>query len=398
MELKEFFAGNWRALVLVPAMTALIAGVLFVTSADERYEASGVVSIAEYLGGDTPAEVRARIDDFDSALASRQVLTLVAEASPSSEIFRITTEAVGEGGDVRVVFESATQASAEGALDAGVREALILVSESVGRQTGRRLVAADAVAADAVRDLQDIEDAAGAADLQAELARRSGDLLALRNQIAAAADNSAVQGELEETLEQKEQEIADIESQLLPWTNTRARFDLAVTAGADASLALRQVETNEADLQTQQVIQSLRSNEVSNVPDLLRVVVAAAVVTAGAVVVIALLLGSGRRRRPSRPRRDTSSDTPSGGIDLLGALDDPATPWADGEAWDHVRVDGTTEQARAAEMAAAGDGAEMYDVDAETDPDREDGVDHETETDEDHDVSETDVRSASRRG
>ena len=282
-----------------------------------------MISITEYLRGGSPAEVRVAIDDFDSALQSRQVLVIVAEVAPLAPTYRIATDAVGEGGDVLVSIEAPTQASAEQALDAGVREALILVSQSVGRQTGRRLVAANAVAGDAVRDLQDIENAAGAADLEAEVARRSGDLLALRNQIAAAAGNPVVQNELEATLRLKQQEIADIEAQLLPWTNSRARFDLAVAASADASLELRQIETNEADLQTQNLLQSLRSSELSNLPDLLRVVVAASVVTAGAAVLMALFLGSERRR--SRAEVDSYvsqrawGDTPSGGIVDLDA-------------------------------------------------------------------------------
>lgn len=308
MELREFFAGRWLALILVPAVTAVIAGVLFVSSDEQRYEAEAVVSITEFFGGDSPTAIRGLLDDFDNALASRQVADIVAATAPDTDSFLIQSEALGEGGDVRVSFQAATAERAAQGLDDGVREALGLVSASVGRETGRRLTAANSVAEETLVELQIIEGAAGAADLAEETARRSADLLGLRNQIAAAEGSDAVQAALRDTLEVKEAELQAIEAQLLPWTNLRERFDLAVAAGADATLELRRIETNEDGLQTEDLLQSLDVLEVSNVPDLLRVVVAAAAVTAGTVALISFVLGSDRRRRGLRSVLQESAD------------------------------------------------------------------------------------------
>ena len=386
MELREFFSGNWRALILVPAATAIIAGVLFVSSADEKYESTAVISITEYLPGDSPAAVRASIDDFDSALESRQVREIVAANAPAAETYRISADAVGEGGDVQVRFVAPSRAGAEAALDAGVREALTLVSESLGRQSGRRLVAADGVASDPVLDLQDIEAAAGAADLEAELARRSGDLLALRNQIAAAAGNSIVQGALRSTLEEKQAEIQAIEAQLLPWTNARARFDLAVAAGADSSLELRQIETNESDLQTDDLLQSLRTPQVSNVPDLLRVVVAATAVTAGAVVLIAMLLGSDRRRRFASTVTRHPERTPGMGWFRPDPIVGEASTPVDREDWDDWTSDDDGESREVQPFDRAGDGDEEVDEEVEDDDeDYDDEYDDEYDDDDDED-------------
>ncbi len=301
MEIQDLFRNNWKALVLIPSITALAAGLLFVSSSSETYEAAAVVSLREFVPTDSPAAIRALIDDLDSALDSRQVAETVAEVAPAAESYRIESLAVGEGGDVRVAFVAPSAVLAQQALDAGVREALTIVSESAGRQAARRLVAAESVAEETSADLQDIEREAGAADLSEEIARRSADLLSLRNQIAAAEGSVPVQNALTETLQEKQAELAVIEEQLLAWTNLRARFDGAVASGAAAALEVRQIDTNEADLQSADLLQSPRTAEVSNLQALVRVVLAATIVTAAVVAVLALALGSGRRRSTDEP-------------------------------------------------------------------------------------------------
>lgn len=322
MELRDFFLGSWRALVLVPSVTAIVAGTLFVSTASERYEATAVITITEYFPGNSAADVRAVIADLGSALESRQVIEVVFAAIPDADSFQIELITLGDGGDVRVSIEGPTRLATENALDLGVREAMTMVSESEGRKAARRLVAADAVAGDAVVALQNIEAEAGAADLQEELARRSADILSLRNQIGAAEGNDAVQGALEFILLDKRSELDEIEAELLPWTNARARFDLAVASGADSSLELRRIETSQDDLRTEELLRSLRTEELSSLPDLLRVVVAAAVVTAGVVMLAFFLLGSDRRSSP-RPRR---SKGPRGAVDAKAGSDRSAWP------------------------------------------------------------------------
>ena len=331
MELRESLSGKWRALILVPAITAVIAGLLFASSADEEFQATAVVRITEFVETGSAAGLRAAIDDLDSALGSRRVLEVVSQIAPEAESARIQLNAVGESGDVRVSFGANSAEEAEVALEAGVREALTIVSETQRRITGRELVAANEQASESAALLQDFEAAAGAADLENELARRSADILALRNQIAANADDFTVQSALRETLETKEQELEAISAQLLPWTNSRARFELAVAAGADASLELRNIEVNEEDLQTQEILQSLRVPEQSVLPDLIRVVVAAAVVTGGAVVLLALAVGSDQRRRRDVTARSRVDRDPRvrGRGSLLALGDERSERWAE---------------------------------------------------------------------
>ncbi|MEM9746528.1 MAG: hypothetical protein AAF945_07520 [Actinomycetota bacterium] len=310
MELQQAFRRQWRALILVPGLTAMIAGVLFLTSTEPTYSARATVRVNEFIDADTTPEVRQVIDDLDAALDSRRVSEVVEAAAPGADLPDIQSTAIGDSGEVRVTLVGDDPQEVEAALEAGVREALTTVSEVRVRQVGRQLVAADGVARDAVQDLQEIENDVGAPDLQAELERRSGDILALRNQIAAAAENGTVRRALEETLEIKQAEFDAISQELLGWTNSRERFNLSITASAEAALQLRNLEVSEADLQTTEILQSLTIAEQSVLTDLVRVVVAAALVTGAAVVLLTLAAGSRRggpvsgRRAPARSWRD----------------------------------------------------------------------------------------------
>ncbi len=295
--MKDAFRGRWRVVVIaVPVLAAIAAGVWFTSSADDEFEASGVLSITEFSNAETPAEIRAVLDDFDSSLGTREVAEIVRAASPDGEA-RIQTEPFGEGGDVRITYVAPRADQAELALDAGLREALTIISEAERRQLNRQLSAASALSGDAVEQLRSIEADAGAADLAAEAARRSADLLTLRNQIANAADDPAVRSALVAILEEKEAELALIDEQLLPWTSQRARFDLAVESAAATALRLRQIAANQTDLRDAELLTSTRVVELSSTPDLVRVVVGAAAVAAVVAIAFALLAATQQGRR-----------------------------------------------------------------------------------------------------
>lgn len=307
MELREAFTGRWIFLIIaVPALTALIAGILFLSVADDEFEASAVLSVREFAATDAPANIRSVIDDFDSALRGRQVAIVVAESDPDvADNDGIALAVLGGGGDVRVSYVAADPDVAVAALDSGVREGLTLVSESERRRVARQLSAAETVSTESIDRLLEIENLAGAANLNDEVARRSGDILSLRNQIASAAGEE-VQDALQETLTDKETELAAIELQLLPWTNTKARLDLAVSSAADASLRLQQIATSQEALRTDEVLQSLRVDELSKLPGLARVSVAGAIGTGLIIAFVALIPGgrSSARRVDTRPPSD----------------------------------------------------------------------------------------------
>ena len=297
MELREAFGGRWWALiVIVPLTAAVLAGALYVQSDEGQVRASAVLSLQDVTSAESATEIRAAFDNFDSALGSSEVEDTVSTIAPDGDA-AIEASRVGEGGDVVVSFAAPDSDEASAALEAGVREALRLVSEAERRSVARELVAADALADDSVELLLEIESSAGAADLAEESARRSADLLSLRNQIAAAEGDPAVQAALRATLAEKESEQQAITTFLLPWTNERARFDLGVSSGATAALRLQQIATNQADLRDAPLFRSASLIEESSLTTLIRTVVAAAVVAALIVVVVAIVSGGSRRGR-----------------------------------------------------------------------------------------------------
>lgn len=300
VELKDAFGGRtWFVIIVLPVVTAVAAAVFLVTRADEEFAAQGTLSIQEFVSSDNAQEITVRIDDFESALRSQDVAETLLLEAPDGDPDGIASGRVGAGGDISVSFVASSEASAQDGLEAGVRQALLIVLQAEQRLVTRQLAAADELAEVSVRSLRDVELAAGAADLAAEAARRSGDLLSLRNQIAAAAGDLAVQAALLETLATKEAELQAIEEQLLPWTNARARFDLGVESGASSSLRLQQLATTEGDLGAAPVLQSTTVFSESSTTDVLRVAVAAGVVALILAAVGAVVIGKGTRRRES---------------------------------------------------------------------------------------------------
>ncbi len=302
IEIRHAFTRPWRILLVnVPLLAAITAGILVAGSVEPTYQATGVLSITEFGQGDTPAAVRSLTDELANTLDSDTVTAAVREVAPSTN-GKILSTPLGEGGGVEVAIVGDDDTDVEAGLDTGVRDALSIMSEVERRRVSRELTAADREAADSSQRLQEIESLAGAADLQQEAQRRSADLLTLRNQIAAAANEPIVQQALRATQREKQAELAAIDALLLEWNDVRVSFDLAVRAGADASLRLQQISTVQSDLTSQPLLQSVKVTESSTVPDLARAIVAAAVLAAAMVVGLAVLFG-GRRRGPRRQRR-----------------------------------------------------------------------------------------------
>ncbi|MGK2955531.1 MAG: hypothetical protein ACSLFI_07685 [Solirubrobacterales bacterium] len=297
MELKDAFGGRTRvAIVVLPIVAAIGAAFLFTTRADQEFVAQGTLSIQEFVSSTSAQEITVRIDDFESALRSQDVADALFGEAPDGDPEGIASNRVGAGGDVSVSFVAASETNAQEGLEAGVRQALLIVIEAEQRLVTRQLSAADELVAGSVGNLRALELAAGAADLAEEAARRSGDLLSLRNQIAAASD-PAVRAALVDTLGTKEAELQAIEEQLLPWTAARARFDLGVNSGATASLRLQQLSTTGDDLAAAPILQSARVESASSTTDVLRIAVAAGVLALLLVVAAVLLTATGTRRR-----------------------------------------------------------------------------------------------------
>lgn len=297
VELKDAFGGRTRvAIVVLPIVAAIGAAFLFTTRADQEFVAQGTLSIQEFVSSTSAQEITVRIDDFESALRSQDVADALFGEAPDGDPEGIASNRVGAGGDVSVSFVAASETNAQEGLEAGVRQALLIVIEAEQRLVTRQLSAADELVAGSVGNLRALELAAGAADLAEEAARRSGDLLSLRNQIAAASD-PAVRAALVDTLGTKEAELQAIEEQLLPWTAARARFDLGVNSGATASLRLQQLSTTGDDLAAAPILQSARVESASSTTDVLRIAVAAGVLALLLVVAAVLLTATGTRRR-----------------------------------------------------------------------------------------------------
>ncbi len=312
IELRDAVRGPWRAAVIgVPVVAALLAGAIQLAGSEPTYRASGVVSVTEFSSSDQPAVVRSVVDDLDSTLQSNEVSDLVAATAPSSD-GSIDATQLGDGGDVRVQLDGTARDELVEALDVGVREALTDISEIERRQIDRQLEAADAEVEASTARLEEIEALAGTADLEQEASRRSADILALRNQIASAVNDPALQASLESTLDDKEGELAAIQSELLDWIDERARFGSAVDARADASLALRRLEAAQADLRQDDLLQSTEVVEIGSRTDAVRVAIGAAVVALLVMVGLALLFG--RRRGASADDVD-SADQPTDGDD-----------------------------------------------------------------------------------
>lgn len=362
-EIQHAFRGPWRVIVIVlPLLAALTAGLVVGGSIEPTYRATALVNITEYADAATTVEVRSAIDEFDSTLSSDAVTHAVEEAAPGSDGI-VESRALGDGGGVEVALVGDDRADLEPGLDAGVRTALTIIAETEQRRADRDLVSADRAAAENADRLRQIEEEAGTASLDLEVQRRSADLLALRNQIAASANDAVVQESLRATQREKQEELDVIESQLLEWTATRARYDLAVASSAAASLRLQQIGTVQDELDSGSVLASVEVTEESTTPDLLRATVAAAVLTAAVVVGAALLLGglTGRSRRRERPVRD---DAP-----------DPDDEWIDDEGWDDRYLDerdGETDGDRS-ELDEREDDVDQHEFDDEREFDDDEG-------------------------
>jgi hypothetical protein len=321
-ELRDAFRGGWRALIIVvPVVSALVAGYLFYGSDPAEWESTGEFSIREFAPSESLQDVRATVASFETALESRRVRDEVTAASGDQPITLPDVRSTTEGGDVEVGVVAATPEIAERALQLGVRSALTIVAQAESRRAERQLLAADAAAEDFIQTLLELEQRAGVSSIDAEVERRSADILQLRNQIASAEGSAAVQDALRGILEEKQAELAVIEAELLPWSSTRARLDLAVASGADAALRIRQIQTGLDDLQQRSVLAAVRTYETSQLPDLLRVVVGAGA-GAGLVIVVLALLA-----RPHR-RRDDGDDAPG---TTRRPVDDPSI-WQDTDA------------------------------------------------------------------
>jgi hypothetical protein len=307
VELKEVFTGRWLVLMIaVPAITALMAAFFFLDAADEEFQATAVLSVREFVAVDASGDIRSVIDNFESALGGRQVAEAVASAEGlDSANSQIEVAVLGAGGDVQVSYVATSAEAASEALETGVREALRIVSEVERRRLARQITAAENLSQESIERLLEIEALAGSAGLDDEIARRSADILALRNQIAAAGD-STLGVSLTAILVEKEEELTAIEEQLLPWTDVRARLDRAVSSTADNSLRLQQILVSQEALRDEGIIQSERIDELSKLPGLLRVVVGAAVATALVILIVAripALRSGGRLTAPGAPRK-----------------------------------------------------------------------------------------------
>jgi hypothetical protein len=282
--------------VVLPIVTAIGAALLFTARADQEFVAQGTLSIQEFVSSNSAQEITIRVDDFESALRSQDVADVLFGEAPDGDPEGIASNRVGAGGDLSVSFVASSETNAQDGLEVGVRQALLIVLEAEQRLVTRQLAAADQLAAVSVDNLRALELAAGAADLAEEAARRSGDLLSLRNQIAAAAD-PVVRAALVDTLGTKEAELQAIEEQLLPWTAARARFDLGVGSGANASLRLQQLATTSDDLAAAPILRSAQVESASSTTEVLRTAVAAGVLALLLVVAAVLLAATGTRRR-----------------------------------------------------------------------------------------------------
>ncbi|WP_040493412.1 hypothetical protein [Ilumatobacter nonamiensis] len=304
-ELADAVRGSWRALiVIVPVVAAIAGGLWYSASSDSQFEATGVLSITEFTQADTPAAVRSVADDLESTLSGSEVAAVVDEIAPSGS-GSITAATVGQGSDVRVAFVASDAEQAELALDAGVREALTIHSEIERRQIQRALEAADTESSESIQSLLDIETEAGSANLVEEAARRSADILSLRNQIAAAVISPTVQAELVAVLTEKENELAAIEPMLPPWSAQQVRLEESVQSGAAASLRLQQISAIQEDLLNEPLLQSTDVVETGSVNGALRSMVVAGIVALLVVLAAAYFFSD---RWPVR-RTDTDDDS-----------------------------------------------------------------------------------------
>ena len=301
MELKDVFKGRWLvAVIVLPTIAAGVAGSASLALAPQLYEAHAVVSVKELSvpsGSSTPA----LIDDFDSALGGPRAQEAVAEAEERDTAFGlIEAAAVGNGADVEVSYRSDSVERALEGLEAGVREALLILSNSELRQAERRFVASREVADAATEDMQSLEERVGVADLREEVARRSADILTLRNQIASSV-GTPFEVALTQVLAEKTDELRTIEAQLLPWEEGRSRFDRALSLEAESALEVAQAEAIVTDIVSGEVLRTPQVIEVSPVMGFLRAAIGAGLAVGAAIVAIALTTGPGGRRTHDTP-------------------------------------------------------------------------------------------------
>lgn len=298
MELRDVFKGTWLVLVIVlPTALAIIAGSLYLSSAPTTFEARSIISIREVglsYGGNQTA---ALIDDFGSSMQSQRVYQAVAEAEGAEEASgAIEVSAVGNGADVLVTYEAPTSARALDGLEAGTREALLIMVESELRTAQRRLASSQAVAAETTVRMQELEQQAGGVGLTEEVARRSADILALRNQIAAS-EGQAAQAALRDVLAAKVAELQTVGTQLLPWEEARARFNNALQVEATTSLDVANLQGFQNEMVGGDVLRSPQVIELSQLPGLVRTITAAGLGAAVVIVVAALATSVTRNRR-----------------------------------------------------------------------------------------------------
>jgi hypothetical protein len=312
VELRDVFKGRWLVLVIVlPAALAVIAGSLYLGSAPSSYEARSIISIREVAVSYGANQTAALIDDFGSAMESLRVEGAVADAEGVDEASgSIEVSAVGNGADVRVTYRAPTEERALAGLEAGTREALLIMVESELRSAQRRLASSESVAAETTVLMQELEGEAGGVGLTDEVARRSADILALRNQIAAS-EGQAAQAALIQVLEAKVAELQTVGTYLLPWEEARARFDNALQSEAQASLDVANLRAFQDENVSGDVLRSPQVVELSQLPGLLRTVTAAGL--GAAIVIVVAALASTFSRRRYEPDEPGPSEDPSNG-------------------------------------------------------------------------------------
>ena len=309
MEIAQYLRGPWlAALILVPLITGAAAAV--VVEPTPGYEARGVFTFVPPTNNELSTDtVDPYVDDFRSTLESKVLLNQIDSVLAPYGASLVQEPAVAAGGngtDIDVWLVTDDPAASEESVRHAATYALARIA---GKELGRvqlELSAAEG-ALDATNSALTIfESERGVQDDSNEFARRSGDILNLKNSLANAT-TEAQRGQLQALLDEKQLELAIYAGSLSEWRLLDAQLSAAIVDQSNAASRYSLVSLWSTETTLGEPFDTIEIKQLSTVTD--RMLLAAPAI-AGSALLIFLAAWLAGRSTSDRTRRGPAVAVP----------------------------------------------------------------------------------------
>ena len=301
MEIAQYLRGPWlAALILVPLIAGAAAAVI--VEPTPAYEARGVFTFVPPTQNELSTDtVDPYVDDFRSALESKILLDEVESILAPYDASLVQDPAVAAGGngtELDVWLATDDPVASEESVRHAATYALARTAEKELARVQLELSATDGALAATNSALATFESEHGVQDVSNEFARRSGDVLDLKNDLANAT-TEAQRTQLQALLDEKQLELAVYADSLNEWRLLDAQLNAAIGDQSNAAARYSLVSLWSTETTLGEPFDAIEITQLSTVTD--RMLLAAPAIAASALLIflaawLAARRGSSRRR------------------------------------------------------------------------------------------------------